>query len=147
MRYFCLLLCSACSLYDGPVYFESGTYVLFDPTSSGLTAEHGEEYIPEFESFSLVIDLENLKAQINGTTFDTEFTLQERPKNEYETHCPMQLSATWVQTFDINEELSLWGSTLKNAFIAADDCDEDIPAINLLLSTADHDISYYLTKQ
>ena len=135
MFVFMSLLLNACSINSGPIYFESGTYVLdpsyfeeptWEDTGFEDTVEESStmesEYAAEMETFALVVDLENLTAKITGTSFDTTLTLKELPKKDWYYTCPMQLSSTDVQTVDIVEGFDLWGESHSETFLYAYDC-------------------------
>lgn len=167
------LLFQACSINSGPVYFESGTYVLseyyfstlsddsdFEDTGFVEEGDTGEEnstegeqdtnsepeYFSEMQNFALAVDLENLTAQITGTSFDATLTLKERPKRDWNDMCPMQLSTTDVQTVDIVGEFELWGKNYKNAFLQADECHGEPRTTTEVILEGD-ETTLYLTKQ
>lgn len=144
------VLLPACSLNSGPIYFESGTYVLSvtDPESYEMT-EEDVDYSAELETFALVVDLENLTAEITGTSFDTTLTLKERPKGQWFSTCPMQMSATDVQTVDIVDDVALWGNVHQGTFLYAYDCHGEARTTDKIV-LADGETEYeilFLTKQ
>ena len=154
---FMTLLLNACSINSGPIYFESGTYVLdplyFEEPNFEDTGEEGStmetEYPDEMETFALIVDLENLTAEITGTSFDTTLTLKERPKRDWYDTCPMQLSTTDVQTVDIVGEFTLWGETHIDPFLYAYECHGEARTTNdIVLTDREYtSIILYLTKQ
>ena len=146
VKYCFPVLLLACELNSGPVYFSSGTYVM----DTYYTVSVAEEYLPEIETANFNIDLESGAIALTGTSQDASFSITEREKRDYEVHCPMQMSATMVQTFDIAEEVVFLGQTLNNAFIAADRCDVDEISNYIVLRSVDEnhsDTSFYLKKQ
>jgi len=152
-----LLWLGACSVNSGPVYFESGTYVLDSAHYDFLNEETDPEesndddmdsdYSAEKASFALEVDLENLTATITGTSYDATLTLKERPKQDWNDMCPMQLSTTDVQTVDIVEDLSLWGAVYQQAYLQSSECGGEERTTDTIAIGVDYSEELYLVKQ
>ena len=149
-----MLFLGGCSLNDGPIYFESGTYVIVEEEYVEDTAfesddnETEQDFSEERETFALVVDLEQLTAEITGTSFDTTLTLKERPQKDWEFTCPMQMVATDVQTVDIADSFDLWTESHQGAYIYAYDCHgEPRTSDEIMLSRSTGSTILFLTKQ
>jgi len=147
---FCLL--SACVMNSGPVYFESGTYVFdtdnpdaFDEETG--TEETNDDYSAERETFALEVDLENLKATITGTSYDTTLSLTERDQQDWNDMCPMQLSTTDVQTIDITEDVELWGEVYQEAYLQSYECGGEERTTDTIILGVGYSEVLYLIKQ
>ena len=152
-----LFLLSACSPNSGPIYFESGTYVI-DEIYDDLLAEAIEsedpnddnpdsDYAAERDSFALEIDLEKLTATITGTSYDTTLNLKEREKQNWNDMCPMQLSTTIVQTVDIVEDVELWGAVYQETYLQSSDCGGEERTTDTIVLGVGYSEILYLIKQ
>ena len=165
MKYLWLLSASACSVHSGPIFFESGTYQVnkdryddeqlsslfpdFTMEEDTATFDYtlSEENATILESLTLELRLESGTAQISGLANDILLTITERPQKEWVYLCPMQISATIVQTVDIEESLTLWGRSVSNAYIYADDCGGEERTIETIAIAEDENNILFLTKQ
>jgi len=155
---YALFLLNACSVNSGPIYFESGSYVVDleyyaienDSTESEETTEEDSntdsDYSAEMETLVLDIDLDNLTATISGTSYDTTLTLKERSKDDWNDMCPMQLSTTEVQTVDIVGDLELWGETHQETYVQASDCGGEERTTNTIILGSNNSEILYLIK-
>ena len=114
-----LIALSACKEDKLPVLFASGTYAIESNPYDG-----GPEGV-DLEGVLLELDFEALTAELVGTSDDRVMDLTRLPREEWGGACPIGGGLTPLETFEVQESITLVGVTLEVPYIMADGCRGD----------------------
>lgn len=114
-----LVALSACKNDKEPVLLASGTYTL-EPNSS-----YGAPVEADLDGVLLELDLDALTAEFVGTENDRVMELAELPMEDWAGACPIGGGPTPLETFEVQESISLVGVTLEVPYIMANGCRDD----------------------
>ena len=114
-----LVALSACKNDKEPVLLASGTYILRPNVSYGAPAD------ADLDGIQLELDLDALTAGLVGTDNDRVMDLAELPMEDWGGACPIGSGPTPLETFEVQESITLAGVTLEVPYIMADGCRGD----------------------
>ena len=114
-----LVALSACKNDKEPVLLASGTYILRPKFSYGAPAD------ADLDGVQLELDLDALTAEFVGTDNDRIMDLAELPMEDWGGACPIGSGPTPLETFEVQESITLVGVTLEVPYIMADGCRGD----------------------
>ena len=114
-----LISLSACKDEKAPVLLASGTYAIESNTSYGGPED------ADLDGFFLELDVDALTAGLVGTSDDRVLDLTLLPREQWGGACPIGGSLTPLETFEVQESITLVGVTLEVPYILADGCRSD----------------------
>ncbi|HCH62813.1 MAG: hypothetical protein CL927_20650 [Deltaproteobacteria bacterium] len=107
---------TGCRQDKSSVFLASGIYSVQSDASSELVDEEA------LVGVLIDIDVDALTAELIGTDDDRVMDLTRLPEGQWEERCPMNFTATRLETFAVAESISLVGVTLDEPRIYADGC-------------------------
>ena len=107
---------SGCGEDKNTVFLASGTYSVVSDASSELVDEEA------LAGVLIDIDVDALTAELIGTDDDRVMELTRLPEGQWEERCPTNFTVTRLETFAVEESISLVGVTLDEPRIYADGC-------------------------
>lgn len=110
---------SACKDEKAPVLLASGTYAIESNTSFGGPED------ADLDGFFLELDVDALTAGLVGTSDDRVMDLTRLPREQWGGACPIGGGFTPLETFAVQESITLVGVTLEVPYILADGCRGD----------------------
>ena len=116
---FSICALSACAEDGAPVLLASGTYTIESNPSYGGPAD------ADLDGVLLDLDVDALTAELLGTDDDRVMDLTRLPKAQWGESCPMGVNAVDLETFEVQESLTLAGLTLDIPRILASGCHDD----------------------
>ena len=109
----------ACEDDSEPVLLASGTYIIqSNPNYGGPTDA-------DLDGVLLDLDLDGLTAELIGTDDDRVMDLVRLPEDQWGQACPKGITSTPLETFEVQEPITLAGLTLDEPRILASGCYND----------------------
>jgi hypothetical protein len=110
---------SACQDDSEPVLLASGTYIIRSNTNYGGPTD------ADLDGILLDLDLDGLTAEFIGTDDDRVMDLTRLPEDRWGEACPKGIASTPLETFEVQEPITLAGLTLDVPRILAEGCMDD----------------------